>query len=135
MTTSEPLFAPRIAEGHYNLVRVRYDGSAVTIRHQVRSRETRTCLRAVCEVSESTVGENAAVGNYSNLRPEAKELFGAVVEGNASGVRHPPADYPLRGYDYVRYRGDHYSLDELRGSTTAYHYRVRNGTDASSDDG
>lgn len=72
VTTAEPLFAPRIAEEHYDLVRVRYDGSVVVIRHQVRSRETRTRLRAVSEVSESAVGEDAAVGNYSNLPPTAR---------------------------------------------------------------
>lgn len=83
----------------------------------------------------STVGESDRVGNYSNLSPEAKELSRSVAGRNASGICHPPTEYPLRNYTIVEYRGSYYSLSELQATTTVYHYRVQDTANVTSTSG
>lgn len=121
---AEPLFAPRIADAHYDVVRIRFEGRVVEIRHQRRPNEARSCLEGVTRVNASSVGDDATARTYANLSEEGAALFRSVVDGNASGLCYPPSEYPLDA-GYVRYQGQYYSLSELHATKAVYVYHVR----------
>lgn len=127
--TESKLFGPRIAAENFNVIRVRYDGRVVRIRHQYQQRESKTCLQNVSEVPESSVDADDTTA-YENLSSEGRETFLAVLSGNASSVCYDPGAYPI--FDsYVEYGGEYYALSELHGSTAVYYYHVRTNASAS----
>lgn len=124
VTAKDPLFGPRIDEGNYNLIRVRYDGTIYEIRHQRQRKDTRTCLQGLTRVPASRIGDDDFVANYSNLTADARSLFDRVHAGNQTDTCYRPENYPLANYTHVEHRGTYYQLNELQGSTAIFVYEI-----------
>ena len=121
--TATQLFGPQIAEERYNLIRIEHAGTIVHIRHQYQPTARRTCLVELEPETESQLGDDATIGQYSDLSPDAKEFFDTVREENTT-VCDAPTNYPLREYTHVTYNGTTYALSEMQGHPGTYQYSI-----------
>jgi hypothetical protein len=122
--STSKLFGPEIVEENYNVIRIRYDGRIVEIRHQRRNQPA-TCLVSLNEVSSSEAS-NSGFTNYSPLSQEQQKAIRSGVNGSNSCYH--PTNYPLRSVEIVQYNGTYYSLETGRSTVPMYSYRIVNSS-------